>query len=37
MPHTDDLAGRLIGLPMFPDLSAELIGAIANVIEHTLT
>lgn len=36
MVNTDELAWRLVGLPMFPDLSPQTIGAIADVIQSSL-
>jgi dTDP-4-amino-4,6-dideoxygalactose transaminase len=36
MVNTNELAQRLIGLPMFPDLSPQAIGTIANVIHSAL-
>lgn len=36
MINTDELAWRLIGLPMFPDLSSQSVGAISDVIQSSL-
>lgn len=36
MINTDELAWRLVGLPMFPDLSPQTVGVIADVIQSSL-
>jgi dTDP-4-amino-4,6-dideoxygalactose transaminase len=36
MTMTDELAQRLIGLPMFPDLSSQAIASIMEVIQSSL-